>query len=178
MPDDDHPVTDENGPPIATWRTDREQIHKHDMLAIFRQQLVEPFDVSDPANPLGAFEDATRVETSLELAREPAVNDRFGPGNIQISVGRIVHQINNASARWPSPNLAKYRFAVGLAVPLHVGEPGLEAQCGDHRGSHLAASLQVGDGEVTQRDRCRTDPFVHLHLQRTGSIPHDVFEED
>ena len=37
MPDDDHSVADQDGAPIAAGGTDWEQVHQHDMLAIFSQ---------------------------------------------------------------------------------------------------------------------------------------------
>jgi hypothetical protein len=37
MPHDDHSVTDQDGAPIASGGTDWEQVHHHDVLAIFSQ---------------------------------------------------------------------------------------------------------------------------------------------
>src|SRR5512133_2152644 len=52
---DDHPVTDESGAPVTTGRPNREQVHSHDVLSLFRQPQVSPVDVGDPTDPFSAF---------------------------------------------------------------------------------------------------------------------------
>ena len=56
-------------------------------------------------------------------------------------------------------DLAEDGLAVGLAVPLHVGEAGLEAERLEHRAGPAASALERRLVEVAQRHRLRADPL-------------------
>src|SRR5215472_6851229 len=77
--DDDHPVGDRDGPPVAPRRAHGQQVDRHHMLAELRHEVVQPRVAGDLAGALGAFEDDAGVVTPLHRLGDPPVRDRFGP---------------------------------------------------------------------------------------------------
>ena len=96
------------------------------------------------------------------------------PGREQVGVGGVVHHVDRAGARRAGADLAEHHLAVGLAVPLHVGEPVPEAEDPQHGGAELPAALQPGRVQVAQRHRDRADPLVRLGQQRARVVLADV----
>src|SRR4029450_4872916 len=141
MPDDYHPVADDGGSPVVARGADREEVHEHYVLAVLGQQIVQTLDVSDSSYALGALEDRTGVEFALQRLGQSPLHDSFRPSDVQITIGCVVHQIDDPGPRRPPSDFAEHRLTIGLAVPLHVGEPGTEAECWQHLAAHLTAAL-------------------------------------
>ena len=126
--DDDHAVGDQGGAPVPAGRADREQVDRDHVVAVLGQQGIEADDVDDPAGAAGPLEDAGRVVVPGDGLEDPALGDGLGPGGEQVGVGGVVHHVDGACARRARADLAEHDLAVGLAVPLHVGEAVPEAR--------------------------------------------------
>jgi hypothetical protein len=108
----------------------------------------------------------------------PPVHHGLGPADVHVAVGVEVHQVDDSDTGWPGRDLPEDHLAVRLAVPLHVGEPCLEPERGQHLLAHPPAALEVRDTQVAQRDRHRADPLVQSHLERSRAVPQHVLEQD
>ena len=79
-------------------------------------------------SPLRALEGDDDVPLALEAALDAAEAGGLRPADVGVVVGAVVHDVDRARARRAAADLAEDDLAVGLAVPLHVGEAGLEAE--------------------------------------------------
>ena len=84
----------------------------------------------------------------------------LGPPEKQVDVPRVVHEVHRARAGRAGGDFPKHGFAVGLEVPLHVGEAGVVAQHREHLFTHGAAADQLGVIDVFVGERLRRDPLV------------------
>ena len=162
------PSRDQGGPPVPPRRAHREQVDRGDVVAVLGQQPVQALVAGDPAGPLGPLEDAGRVVVPIDRERDAPVRDRVRPAGEQVGVGGVVHHVDGAGAGRPGADLAEHHLAVGLAVPLHVGEPVGEPERPQHGAAELAAALQPGLVQVAQGHRDRADPLVDLGHQRAA----------
>src|SRR3954454_18594070 len=103
--------------------------------------------MSDPAGATSALEDRAGVVAMLEGVH-PAVDDSLRPADIGVAVGREVHQVDHARTRRPGADLTEDDLAVGLAVPLHVRETGLEAERPQDGPPHLPTSADEVDRQI------------------------------
>ena len=175
--DDHHAVGDDGGPPVAPRRADRQQVERGHVLAVLGQQLVQALVRGDPAGALARLKMLAGVVAPHDRLRDPAVRDRLRPAGEQVGVGGVVHHVDHARAGRPGADLAEHHLAVGLAVPLHVGEPVAEPQRLHHGGAELPAALQVRCVQVAQRHGDRADPLVQLGDQRARAVLADVLEQ-
>src|SRR3954447_15685362 len=122
---DDHPVRGHGRPPVTSWRSHRQKIDEHDVVAVAREQRVESFGMCDATLAAGALEDGPGVVTLLQRLHR-TVYDGTGPPDVSVAVGGVVHQVDHPCAGRAGADLAEDDLAVMLAVPLHVREPGAE----------------------------------------------------
>ena len=148
------------------------------MVAVLGQQHVQALVAGDPAGPLGPLEDAGRVVPPLDRVRDAPVRHGVRPAGEQVDIGGVVHHVDRARAGRPGADLAEHHLAVGLAVPLHVGEPVGEAERPQHGVAELAAALQPGLVQVAQGHRDRADPLVDLGHQGPRVVLADVLDQD
>ena len=78
--------------------------------------------------------------------------------------------INLVGARRTRSDFTKYHFAISLAVPLHVGEPGPEPERVQDLEAHLDAVAEHRVVHVAQHDRLRADPLVELAVERLARV--------
>ncbi len=80
-------------------------------------------------------------------------------------------------ARRPRADLTEHRLAVGLAVPLHVGEPVAEPERLHRGGAERPAGLKIWHVQRAERDGDRAYPLVQPGEQRARAVPADVLEQ-
>ena len=105
------------------------------------------------------------------------MRDGFRPGREKVRVGGVVHDVDHARAGRPGRDLAEHDLTIGLAVPLHVGEPVAESEHLQDSGAEHPATLKIRPVQLAQRDCDRADPLVQLGEQRAREVPADVLEQ-
>src|ERR1051325_11323506 len=125
MAHEDEAVRQQRLHPVAAMRADREQLHGRDVLAVARENAIEPFNALNVALALGALEDDRAVVEPLDVGMKGAVDDRLRPAGEEIDVAGKVHRVDRVRARRPRGDLAEHRLAVALQIPIHVREAGL-----------------------------------------------------
>ena len=96
----------------------------HDRVAELGEQPLQPFDVVIRPAPCARLKMLPTLYWRSSGWLQPAVHDGLGPPDVQVAVGGVVHQVDDAGARRTRTDLAEDDLAVGLAIPLHVGEAG------------------------------------------------------
>ncbi len=128
----------------------------------------------DPADAAGPLVNIRDIVFGRDARADPAPGDGVGPLAKHVEIADVFHLVDLVGARWPGADLAEYDFTVGLAVPLHVGEAGVELQGPDHVEAHLYTVLQIGVIGIAQRDDLRADPLVAACDQRPRPVPGDI----
>ena len=114
---------------------------------------------------------------SIVLA-EAAVDDGLRPAAVDVDVARPVHRVGEAGTADAGSDLAEHDLAVGLEVPLHVGEAIAEAHRREHVVTHGDAGRQRPGAGLAQGDGLRADPLELLHHERSRPVPAHVVVGD
>jgi hypothetical protein len=137
-------------------------------------ETVEPLDAGDAPLALGALVDGDDVVEPPDVLAEAAVDDRLRPAAEDVDVAGVVHLVDLVGARRAAADLAEDDLAVGFAVPLHVREPGLEAERREDLAPHRDARREERLFDLAQGDHLRADPLVGARHERSRTIPGDV----
>ncbi len=132
--------------PVAAPIADRLQGVPNDMLAEIVLQFVDAFDGRDAADTTGALVNIRHVVFGFDTLRDPAMGNGIGPLAKHIEIADIFHLVDLVCAGRPGANLTKHDFTIRLAIPLHVGETGVELQGLDDIETHLYTILSNRGG--------------------------------
>jgi hypothetical protein len=108
-----------------------------------RQELFEAVDAGDAALAQGALEEDRHVVAALGAALKAAPAHGPGPLAEEVDVAGVVHLIDEVRAAGAAADLAEDHLAVGLEVPLHVGEARAHVQRLEHAHAQLNALLRA-----------------------------------
>ena len=118
------------------------------------------------------------VVLPFDVLAEATVDDGLRPAAVDIDVARPVHRVAEAGAADTSSDLTEHDLAVGLEVPLHVGEAIAEAHRREHVVTHGDAGRQRPGVGLAQRNGLRADPLELLHHEWARPVPAHVVIRD